>query len=134
LSLDENGLVIASMAEKFHLPHLVIAVEVIAATKALKFASDIGLSSIILEGDSKSTIKALKCEAVSLAGYGHLIKEAKSLARTFTNVEFSCTRKQGTLAVQNIARHAKHVSEFSVWMKDVPPHLLSIISTDSAIS
>ena len=39
LSLDENSLVIASMAEKFHLPHLVIAVEVIVATKALRFGS-----------------------------------------------------------------------------------------------
>ena len=37
LSLDENSLVIASMAEKFHPPHLGIVVEVIAATKALRF-------------------------------------------------------------------------------------------------
>ena len=134
MSLDENSLVIASMAEKFHLPHSVIAVEVITTTKALKFASNIGLSSIILEVDSKSTIEALKCEVVSLAAYGHLIEEAKSLARAFTNVEFSHTRRQGNSTTQNIARHARHVSEFSVWMKDVPSHLLDVISADSAIS
>ena len=41
------------MAESFQLPLSIIIVEVIAAKKALQFAIDLKLSSIVLEGDSK---------------------------------------------------------------------------------
>ena len=51
-----------------------------AAVKALIFAKYIGLSSLILEGDSKLIINTLKSEESSFAAYGHLIEEAKLLA------------------------------------------------------
>lgn len=47
------------MAEKFSLTNSIAAVEVIAAKKAFRFALDLGLSSIVLEGDSKNTIDVL---------------------------------------------------------------------------
>lgn len=56
---DDSGQVVASMAEKFSLPYSIAAVEVIAAKKAFRFALDLGLSSIVLEGDSKNTIDVL---------------------------------------------------------------------------
>ena len=74
---NENGRVIASMAESFQLPFSVTIVEVIAAKKALQFAKDLGLSSIVLEGDSKITIDGLMGEDSSLAEYGHLIDERR---------------------------------------------------------
>lgn len=56
------------------------AVEALAAVKALIFAKDIGLSSLILKGDSELIINPLKSEGASFAAYGHLIEEAKLLA------------------------------------------------------
>ena len=128
---DMNEKVVASMAETFPLPFSVIAVEVIAATKALRFANDLGLPSIMLEGDSKITIDALASENSSLTEYGHLVDEAKELAKYFTYIEFSHVLRQKNSTTHNIARHARHVSEYSVWMEDVPPHLFSIIQADS---
>ncbi|XP_023911951.1 uncharacterized protein LOC112023571 [Quercus suber] len=55
--------VVASMAEAFPLPFSITTVEVIAAGKALKLARDLALTSIVLEGDSKTTIDALLCES-----------------------------------------------------------------------
>ena len=55
---------------------------------------------------------------------------SKSLVRNFSDV-FCCTRRQGNSATHNIA---KQVSEFSMWMEDVPPHLFFIILTNAAIS
>ena len=86
---NENGRVVASMAESFQLPFSVTAVEVIAAKKALQFAKDLGLSSIVLEGDSKITIDGLMGEDSSLAEYGHLIDEAKEIAKKLVEVEFN---------------------------------------------
>ena len=65
------------MAKNFLLPFSVSVVEVIATKKALKFAWEFGLSTFVLEGDSKTTIDALLIEEVSLADIGHLIDEAK---------------------------------------------------------
>lgn len=83
-----EGTVIASMAESFHLPFSVAAVEVIAAKKALQFTKDLGLSSIILEGDSKIAIDGLKSKNSSLNEYGHLLVEAKEVANQMDLVEF----------------------------------------------
>ena len=63
---NEQGLVIASMSKKFILPHSIDEVGVLVAIKAMDFAQDIGISSIILEGDSKVIIKALVSDEMNL--------------------------------------------------------------------
>ena len=57
---DDKGQVVTSMDKKITLPCLVTVVEVIATKRALKLALDIGLSPIVLEGDSKITIEDRK--------------------------------------------------------------------------
>ena len=54
---DEKGNVMASMAEKILHPNSVAIVEAMAA---VTFAQDIGLSYLILEGDSEIVINVLK--------------------------------------------------------------------------
>nr|POE92734.1 hypothetical protein CFP56_17827 [Quercus suber] len=78
--LNAEGNVLASMAKCFHLPFSVVAMEVIAAKKALQFTKDLGFSSIILEGDSTIAIEGLKSKNSSLNEYGHLLIEAKEVA------------------------------------------------------
>lgn len=80
------------MTEKIALRNVVAAMEALAAIKALTFAQDIVLASLILEGDSKVSINTLKSEGASLASHGHLIDEAKSLAKIFTALSFSHIR------------------------------------------
>ena len=129
---DEQGRVIASMADNYPLPFSVDAVEAFAAKEALKFAHELGLSTIVLEGDSKHTIESLKCEDVSLVDIGHLIEEVKLYGCQFDVIEYRHVKREGNKATHNIARHARHVSEFSVWMEDVPSHLFAVIQVDLA--
>lgn len=63
--------------EKVPLPHSVAAVEALATVRALRFAHDLNLSSVILEDDSEMVIKALRSEDESFSSHGHLIAEAK---------------------------------------------------------
>lgn len=120
------------MDEKITLPYLVTVVEVIATKRALRLPLDIGLSPIVLEGDSKNTIDALMCEGSLLADYRHLVDDAKRLVNQFESMEFSHVKREDNSTIHNIARHARHVSELSVWMEDVPPHLSAIIQAKSA--
>ena len=56
--------------------------------------------------------------------YGHLIDEAKCLAKNFIVVLLSHIRKQDNSIGHNLA---KHVSKFSVSMNDVLSHLNTVI-------
>ena len=102
------------MAEVFPLPFSVTTVEVMATSKVLRLVRDLGLSSIVLEGDSKTTIDALLCESPSLTDYGHLIDKAQELAKEFTNIEFNYVLRQDNSATHNIAKHTRHVNKYSV--------------------
>ena len=72
-------------------------------------------------------------QSPSLTAYGHLVDEAKELAKDFLNFEFGHVLRQGNSSVQNIARHARYVNKFTVWMEDVPPLLVSIIQANSTL-
>ena len=93
---------------------------------------ELGLPAIVLEGDSKHTIESLKGDDESLADIGHLIEEAKQYGRQFNVIQYRHVKRECNKASHNIARHARHVSEFSVWMEDVPPHLFAVIQANSA--
>ena len=107
---DDKGLVVASMSDLYLLPYSPSAFEIIATTKALRFALDIGLSSIVLEGDSKTTIKAIQSNVPSMSEFGNLIEDAKLLVNQFAIVEFSHIRRQGNSVAHNITRHARYVA------------------------
>lgn len=85
---DNMGLVLASMSYSVPLTNLVVMAEAIIVIKALTFAKDIGLHLIVLEGDSKLIINSLKSKDISLAAYGHLIKEAKYFASSIAVCSF----------------------------------------------
>nr|POF12527.1 hypothetical protein CFP56_29097 [Quercus suber] len=76
-----------------------------AVLKALQFARDIKLSSIILKGDSKITIDGLKSANSFLNEYGHLLVEAKEVAEQMEVVEFQHLPRQANKSAHNIARH-----------------------------
>ena len=36
----------------------------------------------------------------------------------------------GNMIAHNLAQHARHVRDFSVWMENVPPHLSHVLCAD----
>ena len=47
--------------------------------RAITFAHEMDLSSIIIEGDSEVVVKTLRSEGESFVTYGHLLASEKSL-------------------------------------------------------
>ena len=69
---------------------------------------------------------------LALAEYGHLLDEAKDIAKQFLEVEFDHVLRQANKAAHNIVRHARHVNELSVWMENVSLHLFPVIHAELA--
>ena len=65
----------------------------------------------------------------SLSSFGHILASAKSLTDV-SCITFSHTRRIGNTVAHNLAKHARHVIGFKVWMKDVPLHLHSVLFAD----
>ncbi|KAL0000567.1 hypothetical protein SO802_014348 [Lithocarpus litseifolius] len=107
------------MAVNIPLPNSVAALEAVAAVKALNLAAVLGISSVVVEGDSKIVIKALLSEDISFADHGHLVEEAKLLSALFSFCSFSHVKRQGNSAAHHLARHA---SSQLVWIEDDPPN------------
>ena len=130
---DDKGLMVTVMADMVPLSYSVTAMEVLVAIKALRFASDIGLASFILEGDSKITIDALLGDNMEHVEFGNLIEEAKWLSSQSVDVSYSHVRRQGNCAAHYTAIHARHVSEYTVSIEVVPLHL-SVVILDDLVS
>ena len=106
----------------------------LAALKALEFATDLGLISVVLEGDSEILMNALMDNLLLLASFGLLIQDIKVYAEFFRCISFSHVRREDNIVAHNLARHAYHVIGFSVWMEDVPSHTLATYRANLHIS
>ena len=117
---DSQGLVLASLSQNIPLPHSVVILETLAACRALEFSLELGFDKAILEGDSLIVMTALRDPSPSLASFGLLVQDAQCLARSFTCISFQHVGRVGNTVAHNLARHARHVTGFLVWMEDVP--------------
>lgn len=80
---DYRGLVIASCMKKLPQAYNGVDVEAMTVAMALSLATDIGISRVVLEGNSGVVIKALMDDVFAFASFGLLVKDTKVLPRNF---------------------------------------------------
>ena len=111
---DSQGLAMAALAQNVQLASSVVEMEALATTRAVELAVEIGLDRIIFEGDSSIVIRGLTDQVPNFAPLGFLIKEANELANQLTHVKFQHVGREGNSVAHNLARHARHVTCFSI--------------------
>ena len=127
---DSRGQALASLSEQASLRFSPEIVEAMAAARAISFAHGLGFTSFVLEGDSINIIKALQSDDESLSPYGHILSSAKSMVVAGSNMTYLHVGRTGNNVAHNLAKHARHVRGFSMWMEDVPPHLSHVLFAD----
>ena len=90
-----------------------MTIECLAVVQALRFASECGFSSFILEGDSEIVCNALRSEDKLFTPFGRLRAKAKSLVESSRVVNLFDTYRQGNFVTHSFIRHVK---DLSVWM------------------
>ena len=126
---DFHGKVLASLVEKIKLPSSSDEVEVLVAVRAITLVLDLNLPSFIVEGDSEVVILALRKEDESFSSFGHMISSIKHYIVFVIVFPFLIPEGRVTLA-HSLAKHARTIVGFSMWMEDVPPQVVDVLLAD----
>ena len=90
---NENGEVMASLAERITILASVEGLEALAARRAVIFSLELGLHRVVIEGDTEIVFKALSRECSDCSCIGHIIKDCTSISGFFQTYSFSHTRR-----------------------------------------
>ena len=109
-----------------------IEIEALAAYKAIVFAKELGLSKVVLEGDSSIVMSVLNSSNPGLAPFGLLVQDTLNLAIGFSKLSYSHTKREGNSVAYNLAQLAVNIPNCLIWMEDVPSDVLSFCHVDLA--
>ena len=125
---DSEGLVIAALSERIHLPPTMAALEALACRRSIVFAIELGLQDVVFEGDSEVIFKLLTAEQPCMSAFGHIIEESRSLATTFRSATFTHTKRQGNNVADKLAKLAKNLYEPQVWLEDIHRNVTELVT------
>ena len=128
------GQVIASCSQWLSQAFSSVDVEALAAAKAMSFAAEIGITKAVLEGDSLTIKNALSSDHLSLATFGLILNDVKFSAENFDQLHYSHVKRECNTLAHCLARHAFDISDFLVWMEDIPPQFSDVLQADLANS
>jgi ribonuclease HI len=124
---DCAGQVIAAKSQTvFFLQDPVIA-EAQAALCAVEFSRDLGLQSIILEGDSLQVVNALKDPRPNWTKYGQLVADAKGILIMLRSWQICHTNREANCAAHGLAKVAVKQIMDRVWIEDIPMCIRDIV-------
>ncbi|XP_075657869.1 uncharacterized protein LOC142627867 [Castanea sativa] len=126
------GAILVSLAQTVSTALQPAEIEAIAATRALEFGHELGLTEAVLEGDSELIINSLKARDATVALVEPLIQDAIIFSCLFTKLQYSHCRRDGNKLAHSLARFSIHVFDYTVWMEEVPRPLLSVAQHDVA--
>ena len=75
-------------------------------------------------------MRSLRDGVSSNAFVGHLVKDFTSIVGSFQTYYISHIRRQGNSVAHALAREAKMSFPLHIWMKDVSPNVLSVVTKD----
>lgn len=125
-----EGLVIAALSERIHLPPTVAALEALAYRRAILFAIEIGLQEVVFEGNSEVIFKLLTVEQPCMSTFGHIIEDSRSLAARLRMASFTHTKRQGNNVADKLAKLAKNLYEPQVWLEDIHSNVTKLVTVD----
>ena len=102
---DLVGLIIAALSQRLRLPGSVDVMEALAACRAIRFAWELNLHHVMIEGDSLRVIQAIIDTRPVQTLYGHIIDEIRLLSSLFT-CSFLHVNRKGNMLAHALARRA----------------------------
>ena len=74
----------------------------------------------------------MKAGGNTIASVEPLIQDAILFSNSYSELLYSHCRREGSRLAHSLARYSINVSNYAVWMEEVPNHLLSVVQQDLA--
>ena len=84
-----------------------------------------------MEGDCQVLMQALKYDSPFLSTDGIILDAVRSKARCFNKLHCSHVKIEGNMVAHALARFALNVSNYKVWMENVPSQIHSFVLANS---
>ena len=127
---DSKGEIIAALSQKILEPHSVDAAEALACSRAVVFAKELCLLSVIVEGDSMQIVQAASNKRANLTLFGHVINEIHESCSSFNRISFQHVRRDGNKLAHSLARRAVLSADTVVWVEELPTDLEDVFQMD----
>ena len=102
---DHTGSIIVSLTQLISPALQPAEIEAVAAARALEFGNEIGISEVVLEGDSELIIKSLKAGGKKIASMEPLIQDAIVFSGFFKKFPYSHCRRDNNKLAHSLARY-----------------------------
>lgn len=106
-------------------------IEALVALSGLHMIFHLGISGLILEGDSLNVMEAVKSRALSFSTLEPLIQEIHHLLTHFKDFELSHVGRLGNEAAHLLARYAHNVTDTTQWRHTCPAVILNRVFLDA---
>ena len=123
-------MVLASMAKQIPQLYTALEAEAMAAATTLSFATQLGFHRGILESDSLVLVSAMIKNSTYLSTDGLLLDDIRFYTSFFNQLLYSHVKREGNKIAHKLAKHALCISNFLVWMEDVPPPIRLVVQDD----
>ena len=121
---------IGALSMPINLGQSVAKMETFARQRAVQFAIEIGLTRVIVEGDSAVVIEALLLGSGQLASYGNILDDIRVQAAVFQFVDFSHTSHVCNSVADALAKKASSGVGLQVWLEDLPANIAPFVLRD----
>ncbi|GLT61043.1 hypothetical protein SLA2020_337780 [Shorea laevis] len=98
------GLVTAARSHTINFLTEPVVAEAIAALQAAEFSRDLGLPSIILEGDSLQVVKAVAATSPNWSRHGQIIEDIKIVLQGLGSWQICHTKRENNYAAHGLAK------------------------------
>ena len=91
-----------------------------AARRAVRFAVELCVFRVIIEGDGSQVIVALKGFGCCHTLFGHIIDESKWIGGTLRSCLFQHVRREGNRLAHCLTKNAVLPADTDVWVESLP--------------
>ncbi|KAK8545753.1 hypothetical protein V6N12_026575 [Hibiscus sabdariffa] len=120
LGRNSEGLIMAACAiPHSNVPDSFVA-EALACQQAVLLAMDVGLSNVIIEGDSLTVIKKINAGSHDRSVIAPIIVDIKELAKNFSAISFRFVRREANKVVHALARECRSCQTPYYWLEEAP--------------
>ena len=127
---DNSGAVIGALSVPIFLGSSVAELEALACLRVVQFASEIGLTRVVFEGDSAAVINALRQGLGKLTCYGNVLDDIRVHGSAFQYCNFNLVSRLCNSVADALAKKANSVVGSQVWLGDLPTDIAPLLFRD----